>query len=142
MYKSKKFILENLLLKQGKKWKSENIIKKTFKKLQITENKKKSLNLFKNALVLCADAFSINKQTLKKGKRKKTIQTTVFLTSEKSRFSNSWKKLGKSIEFQKVCPFSVKLTQQIQKFNSLNLFLKKNEVRSSINEKSGFKFRW
>lgn len=115
MYKAKKLILENLLLKKGKKWKTENLIKKTFKNLQVIDKQKKVLDLFKNALILHADGFNINKQTLKKGKKKKLFIKQFFWFLKKVDFPVRGKGLQKQFYSKKQSLFLQSLLNKYKK---------------------------
>ena len=97
----RKQLLENLLLKNGAKWKSENIIKKTFKNLQKTEKNQKSHEALKTLLVSNSVGIGEHTLTLKKGKRKRVVKTTVFLVSERVRYLEAWKNVIKPIRSQK-----------------------------------------
>lgn len=130
-----------MILKQGKKWKAESLLKQSFKRLQKNCRKKNSLPLIKNAIVINARGSSLNKQTLKKGKRKKVIQTTVLLVSEKARFSDSWKTLIKSVSNKPFdSQFCFRLSKKIVDSNKTSS--NNNRFIPLINKKHGLKFKW
>ena len=141
MFKNKQSLLENLILKRGEKWKTEALIKKTFKNLQKNCNKKPSLSVVKNAIIISATGVNVNKQTLKRGKKKRVVQTTAFLISERARFCDSWKNIVKSTRLNKTSTsFSKDLSKKLIELNSNNL--KKNTLMTTIHKKYGFKFKW
>lgn len=140
MFKKKKHLIENLILKKGKKSKAENLLKETLKKIQKT-NKKNSLPLIKNAIISSTIGFTTNKQTLKRGKRKKVVQTTAFLVSETARFSNSWKIVVKPSFEKKSGDFPKNLSKTIVNLLNKNQELKE-KTKLIVNRKYGFKFRW
>lgn len=142
MYKKRKTILENMLIKKGCKYKTENILKGTVKKIQKTVKNKNSTLIIKNSIIKSADSQVTAKQVLKKGKRKKVLQSTIILISEKAIFSNSWKKVVKKAKLLKKNSAVLGLMETVaqQEFllsnNDINPLLK--PVYTTVSTK----FRW
>ena len=113
MYK-KKITLENLLLKNGNKWKSENILKKTLKLTQKTKKNGDGMAMIKGSIVKNAvGLFLEHKQTLKKGKRKRVVKVPVVMVSERSWYIFSWRSLSKNAYLKGSAPFFSNLTKKI-----------------------------
>ena len=140
----RKLLLENLLLKNGAKWKSENIIKKTFKNLQKTEKNRKSHEALKTLLVSNSVGIGEHTLTLKKGKRKRVVKTTVFLVSERVRYLEAWKNVIKPIRSQKrTKAFFLEVSDKINQLLKASLARPDSlKVEVLIHKKHGFKFKW
>ena len=139
MYKKKR-IIENFVLKKGKKNKSENLIKKLFKLAQKTLKNQKSLCVLKSYILKTAKSIVEAKQTLKRGKKKKIIETQVILLTEKKIYSNAWANLLNVVE-----PNKLKVTKGFPKKVLETLSSDKTFYKNSSslkNKKSEIKFRW
>lgn len=137
---SKKNLLKNLLLKKGKKWKAECLIKKTFKSMQKTISKKQVMPILKLAISSNSVCFAENQQTLKRGKRKRIVKTTVFLVSDKSRFAHSWKNMLNMPSSKKKKPFCEELVEKVISVGSS--VQEKQSKAMSVQKKYGLKFKW
>ena len=141
MFKNKKSVMENMILKQGKKWTAEIIFKRVFKNLQRTCSNKNSLPIIKNAIITNSKGLNVNKQTLKRGKRKTVVQTAVVLVSEKARFSDSWKTLIKSAASKSESGFYLNFSKNLVD-SGKNISNDGGSVVAVINNKHGLKFKW
>jgi len=140
MYKPYKKKIENTILKRGIKHKTENIIKKVFKNLQRNKGKKSGINVLKHKIITNTDIFSIGKQTLKKGKRKRKVSTKIVLSSGKARFSQACKNIVLEALKSKGQTFVTKFNKivkvkEIEPSNILNSL-------NSLDTKHSVKFRW
>lgn len=79
------------MLKQGKKEKTEKILKQGFKKFQKQEKIRTLTAILKTAIIRKSKSVELSTQIVKRGKRKTTVKTLNVLVSEKSRFSNGYK---------------------------------------------------
>lgn len=111
--------LINHLLVKGKKNKSETIILKSFKALQIN-SKKSSKKLFQLTLISNTPIFKINTITQKKRKKQKAKIIPAFISNKRSRIS-----------------FAIRLILKATKKNNNSLFRElTNEILISSQNKS------
>lgn len=147
MYKPYKKIFENTLLKNGSKHRSEQVIKKIFKKIQKNSSKESGLNILKQNIMKNYGFFTIKQQVFKRKKRKKKIiPTKIFFSSEQARFSHACKSLvSETSKSSKGSPFVGKFVSQIKSdehSNKLKTELLNTTVREKYTVKYAVKFRW
>ena len=142
MYKPYKKNFENTLLKNGSKHKTEHEIKKIFKRIQKGAPKKSGLEVLKQSITKNYGFFTIGKQTVKRGKRKKTLQTKIVFSSEKARFSQACKNLiFETTKMSKGNSFAEKFSNKIKNDEQSNKL--KTEISSLVSKKKySVKFRW
>ena len=139
--KQKKHFFENFVMKRGGKQKSEKLIKRTLKQLQKTETKKNSWELLKQSLLVSAEAVSVGQQTIKKGKRKTRVPTTIFLISKEARFSKACCNLVKRARDKNGSAYPDRLANVILGTN-LGKEPSLTGTIHLIDEKSEVKFKW
>ena len=136
---NKKRSLANFAFKNGKKSKIEKNLKSVFKTLQKKNIKKSSFELLKYSIVLFSKNILKNKQTKKKGKRKRIIETNLLLISNKSRFSNALKTLVYNANSNKGLPFEKRISDLIL---NTTKYSETTTTRTPIDKKLALKFRW
>lgn len=145
MFKKNEATLKNFMQKNGCKHTSEKILKQVFKETQKRQEGHNSLDLIKRALVLTSEGLGTAEQTIKVGKRKKTTYNGILLVTEKSRFSNTCKKLlGLSEKF--TGPFYSRTASLITSVNKSynNSVIPSQQIAALqiLDKKSSLKFRW
>lgn len=145
MFRTNEATLKNFIQKSGRKHTSEKILKQVFKETQKRQGDNKSLTLIKRALILTSEGLGTTEQTVKVGKRKTTAYKGVLLVTEKSRFSNTCKKLvGLSKNF--TGPFysraSSLITSTNKSYDSLVIPNQHITALQILDKKSSLKFRW
>lgn len=143
MYKPYKKRFENAFLKNGSKHKAEREIKKIFKKMQKSASKKSGLNVLKQNITENYGVFAVGKQTVKRGKRKKTLQTTIVFSSEKARFSQACKNLiSETSKTVKGNSFVDKFVTRLKNDEQSNGVKKTELLGLTVRKKNAVKFRW
>lgn len=145
MFRKNESTLKNFMQKNGCKHTSEKILKQVFKETQKRQEVYKSLDLIKRALILTSEGLGTTKQTIKVGKRKKTTYNGILLVTEKSRFSNTCKKLvGLSKSF--TGPFYSRtaslITSANKSYNNSAIPSQQIAALQMLDKKSSLKFRW
>lgn len=139
--------LINILMKNGNKKTSEKILLKSLKILQKLSIKKHT-NLIQLAVVNSTPTFKINKQNIKKGKRKSLKETPIFIKTSLLRTTLAIKCLKDAsyIKNFSLSYFAKNFSQEILSTASLksNSIEKKNILQKQIliNKKYFFKFKW
>lgn len=141
MYKKRKSILENLLTKKGNKYKTEIILKAVIKSLQKATRNKSSTPFIKNAIVKSADSQVTSKQVLKRGKRKRTVNSKIVLVSEKARYANAWKNVIKKASTLKGSSLSARLAETVSQ-SKQELFNNAKSLSDPIDKTISTRFRW
>lgn len=148
--KTIKSTLENVVLKKGKKNKSEKIIKSLIK-LCLKKNKKKGSDLLKSALLNTNVVFrNVENQSHKKSKKSLDNYTPVFISKSKSRTVLALKWITqastKSKLSRKESFYSLLLEEFLNVSGTENseIFLKINDIHQKVLKKKKYarKFRW
>lgn len=148
--KNKKFTLKskmvNSLLINGKKNTSEKILLKFAKRLQKSTNKNFK-SLLQLALINSTPTFKINKQVMKRGKRKAIKTTPLFIMNESLRVSTALKSLKQIVLKNKNSMFFYEaFVKEILSTSTLksDVVDHKNDLQKQvlINKRYLSKYRW
>ena len=148
--KNKKTALENLVLKKGTKHTTEKLMKKLFKFSHKTSKKTRFIESLKLAIVQHSKFSTEAQQTIKLGKRKRVLKTTMLLVSERVRYLNSWKNVLKTNTTKVKTPFPERIYSQvtgkgviIDQNPLFNVAEKKGELHDDTTQAKRFlKYRW
>jgi len=145
MFKKNESTLKNFMQKNGCKHTSEKILKQVFKETQKRQEVHNSLDLIKRALILTSEGLGTAEQTIKIGKRKKTTHNSILLVTEKSRFSNTCKRLL-SLSKNFTGPFYSRtaslITSTNKSYNNSAVPSQQINALQILDKKSFLKFRW
>ena len=133
-------------MKNGNKKTVEKFLLKSLKLLQKSSFKQHT-NLIQLAVLNSTPTFKLNKQSVKRGKRKSKKDVPAFIKTDSLRTTLSIKCLkNASIKRQNVTGFAKNFSQEILDASELKgqSIEKKNELQKQIliNKRYLFKFRW